>query len=1008
MTDNIKIRTEDVLEILDNKILASSDHTQLAVVRYESYDSVLKKIADRSPNIYEKAALDASAWSLQTTGTLVSGSSTLSALASTAGVAVGNIIAGANIPTGTYVTSVGTNSVTMSVAATGSATETVTFMFAPALSTTGTVVLGSKNLTLPTTIGVAVGNVVVGAGIPVGTSITSITDNVTAVMSASATANATGLIIFVIGPSSSNPYITLTQLNTQLAGKVAWHTVGLPGSGADYEGVDETPFQAAIGAGVQWIMVQPGVYTFTNSVTLPSNVYLSGSSPHATTLRGSCNPVVGMSLGTQISYITVAQTGAAGSAINLQGDRSTIWNCVLSSTATANCLSGASGLRDIKVWESGLLLGSSTLTSLQNSTFHGLYLDCPGVKALTLASPTNVSLTTSIFSHGQFSETSATNCRVVGNHFHDGVVEYPALDPNILYRANTPATYNNEDAEFSDLLQYVGSPSPTATIPDYTNDFGGSGLTAFSFHQQIGSPTQNEVQIITPSSTPVGGSFTLTWNGNSSGMLQYNATASMIQTYFRSIVGIDPACTVTGTMATSLTFTFLGTLGLSPQPPVSITSSTLYGSVDDLTTRAGTLDLLIQWRYEERNWHLVAATEPMTVRWDPSTLTLTYGQMNLISSHREAVWTIPAYSFSFIANGYAVYYVIDRTLEANNISLGIPQIAPLGSIPLDNNNRQIYVLAVCVGGTLWWRGGGGSRFPSGNAGNYFVDGKSQSLLSYIGASDYNDMDPNYSDNFTGIQGENLVTRIGKQDTLIRRLYEYSNLGVSLADSAYISWEGGTLTLGATTVGDQANAVWFSMPHVAWRIFAAAQTWTLSNGQFLYFVWDQTTPQADHAVSSFGIVTSGNLPLPNNYPLTTKYFVFARCINGNIYLWNDFEIPPGGIYPLQFGRAVVRNAAPIVLSDNYSWTGTDFLWEGLAVSTSTGVPLARNILTDQTIPSVGLTNLANGQGLLVTHSWNATGTQTPTIAKVSLPYAAPLQQNQFILVQNRGGNIFFIG
>ena len=108
MTTNTKIRTEDVLEILDTKIKTSAAHAQLDVLSGEFYDSVLAKIAARSPTLDEKGALD----------------------------------------------------------------------------------------------------------------------------------NA-------ISPSASNPFVTLAEMTTALAGAIPWRTIGPLGSGADFEGLDETPFNIA-------------------------------------------------------------------------------------------------------------------------------------------------------------------------------------------------------------------------------------------------------------------------------------------------------------------------------------------------------------------------------------------------------------------------------------------------------------------------------------------------------------------------------------------------------------------------------------------------------------------------------------------------------------------------------------------------------------------------------------------------------------------------------------------
>jgi hypothetical protein len=59
MGQNEKIRTEDIIEILDNKILATEGHPAIGVLPLEPYDSVITKISNQilSPN--QKAAFDA-------------------------------------------------------------------------------------------------------------------------------------------------------------------------------------------------------------------------------------------------------------------------------------------------------------------------------------------------------------------------------------------------------------------------------------------------------------------------------------------------------------------------------------------------------------------------------------------------------------------------------------------------------------------------------------------------------------------------------------------------------------------------------------------------------------------------------------------------------------------------------------------------------------------------------------------------------------------------------------
>ena len=58
MAKNEKIRSEDVLEVLDQKILASQGHPQIDVLPLENYQSVLNKVAARALSLAQKAAFN--------------------------------------------------------------------------------------------------------------------------------------------------------------------------------------------------------------------------------------------------------------------------------------------------------------------------------------------------------------------------------------------------------------------------------------------------------------------------------------------------------------------------------------------------------------------------------------------------------------------------------------------------------------------------------------------------------------------------------------------------------------------------------------------------------------------------------------------------------------------------------------------------------------------------------------------------------------------------------------
>ena len=442
---------------------------------------------------------------------------------------------------------------------------------------------------------------------------------------------------------------------------------------------------------------------------------------------------------------------------------------------------------------------------------------------------------------------------------------------------------------------------------------------------------------------------------------------------------------------------YVGSPSLTEEFP-SYASNYAGSQGEDLTARASGLDLLIQWRYEERNFHLVADNATNVV-WSPATNSLsTTGMLSLVSAHRRAPWILPRLSSTVIPSNYFMYYVLDRTLDSTPISLQY-QLAALGSIPNDvtapnsADNRQIYVLAFNLNGTLWWRGGNGSRFPStgGQTGTYFVDGKSKSLITYLGASDYNDEDPNYSNNFAGIQGEGLTTRLGKSDTLLRRLFEFSNLAYYLGTGAYFSAEAGALTLNGT--------LYFTLPHVTGRLVVNAAAWAPPDGSLIYLTWDQGALAGSDQVVTATIATT--VPLPDAYPLTLKYFVFAIRKGSDIILWNGERIPLfGGRWPLvNLQTEIIPINTPTILDENIVWTGTDLLWESLALILTNGIPLQR--LRNQTTASAGLTDLNDGECLTITFSCNDGAVpHYVTVQKTVLPVF--LAQNQILWATKNNG------
>jgi len=783
-----------------------------------------------------------------------------------------------------------------------------------------------------------------------------------------------------VNPSISNPFVTVSELDAALGGTIPWKTIGPVGSGSDFEGSGESAFLAAFATPNVWFYVKPATYTFTSTVTVPNGVKVVGGVTGSTIITSSTGTPFILIDDVFLAFVTVMTSAASSTAVVASASaRVEIKNCIFASTSSGNTLDISDSVK-FSSTDCAFLVGNLVGTNAIQLSIASAYFDASGTYGLRLDTIDDFIMWGSTFFAGTPQIISGSNVRIVGNHFNNGITNTTPVS-SVLLRANTPTANNNEDESLTYLLQYLGSPSALQTTPSYSSNFTG------------------------------------------------------------------------------------------PQ-------------AEDLTSRASAIDLCLQWIYEERNFSLVAKSEPLVVSWDPVNMLLTStNTILLVSAHRNAVWQLPAISET-IPNGWFLYYVIDRSLITSDIVL-TPILAPLGSIPIDTNpptgspnNRQIYTLAYNLNGTLWWRGGGGSRFPAtgGYVGDYFVDGSSKSLLNYLGAEDYNDSQPDYSNNFAGIQGESLTVRLSKTDQLLQRLFEHSNLGYYLSVDGYFSSDAiGELVLN----GDLT----FKLPHISGAIVVAGSSWTIPDGSLLYFSWDQV------ALGAATAIVATNVPLPDAYPLTTKYFVAAVRIGTMFYLWDGTRLPmSGGRWPLE---SSARNVVPTSLattyqshylfkvnaayasvgsiytsggntytilssiagqtkllcsgtnvpststgvltlssgagdisitytsytagypvSNNTAWIDLNgvrhFLWENLAVLTSTGIPLDRNVLPNQPVPLVGLTDLSQGEGILITHTWNAGSSQQATMQKVSLPLSFILEQNQFLWVQNRTDYLLFTG
>ncbi|MFE6126736.1 hypothetical protein ACFQ6Q_00465 [Streptomyces sp. NPDC056437] len=94
----------------------------------------------------------------------------------------------------------------------------------------------------------------------------------------------------------------------------------------------------------------------------------------------------------------------------------------------------------------------------------------------------------------------------------------------------------------------------------------------------------NEIQTLTVTGAPTGGTFTITWSGQTTGAIAYNATAAVVQTALEALSNIAPGdVVVTGAAGGPWTLTWGGTqLGENVAAPTT-TESFTGGTTPDIT-----------------------------------------------------------------------------------------------------------------------------------------------------------------------------------------------------------------------------------------------------------------------------------------------------------------------------------------------------------------------------------------------------------------------------------------
>lgn len=320
--------------------------------------------------------------SISFTGTL-NGTTTISPLSSTAGLAAGQSLSGTGIAAGTTITAVGVNSLTISPKATLSQSN-VSLSASPGMVLVqGTLSNNSNVVTaLSCTTALSVGQAVVGPGLPANTTITAITPS-TLTLSNSATANqnaatlAVGPGVFGVFGSVTNGSITVSGLSSMLNLAVGQAVAG-PGIPAGTaikalgtSSVDLTQSANANANGTN-------VFLFVSQDVLPLTGSLTGGSNLVTNLSNLSGLAVGQAV--------IDATGNIPAGTTITSINSSQSSLLLSQSANSTAAALAFSVVQGVVNPSGSLTnGSAVITSpsFVSGLFPGEAISGTGVPAGT-------------------------------------------------------------------------------------------------------------------------------------------------------------------------------------------------------------------------------------------------------------------------------------------------------------------------------------------------------------------------------------------------------------------------------------------------------------------------------------------------------------------------------------------------------------------------------------------------------------------------------------------------
>jgi len=303
-------------------------------------------------------------------------------------------------------------------------------------------------------------------------------------------------------PSVGNPFVTNSHLDLLVGGNKNFVLIGPTGSDADFIGNNKTPFTDAI-TYLQgrdgtteggWIVVLPGTYTFTSTLSVPDGIRIEGLHPETTFLVSSGNFAVVDLAGSNACLDKFSLQSAAATTqptLKITGQRCTATLCKMVSFGfSALQLTGMRNtVKACRIQSSAVLANPAVfLQGIQNKIEHCSFAgtlsggavkiegDGGGVFANYFAA------TMTGFAYKVLSN-SVNNTRLIANYYGSAASVALSLDAgsDTVRYANMPNAGGVNDNNFLVPLQrYTGQPTLNTDTVTTVTPAGALG-TPFSF-----------------------------------------------------------------------------------------------------------------------------------------------------------------------------------------------------------------------------------------------------------------------------------------------------------------------------------------------------------------------------------------------------------------------------------------------------------------------------------------------------------------------------------------------